>query len=282
MVQRNVRRFLLGFIDQRTPVLFVIGAVLLGLVSNAAYECLRGRLGGPIGVLAVLAGVAVLLIVASVLYTLIVKDLSPSVGVSVPGKPVGQHEGLIALVSYGRVSDIPATAAIRYHLGDTDGRGAGSLRYCWLIATEPPREDALDPTAGVGAGIAEPAQSSARNATNLRERHKDRLEKIEVITIGDADDPEDTFVAVDEAYRRARKRYGLKARQVIADFTGGTKAMTAGMVLACVGQGRRLEYMKPRKYRPDGRADPEEGSEARLVQVDFFVHAGGPGGEEKA
>ncbi|HUW12609.1 MAG TPA: hypothetical protein VM537_22975, partial [Anaerolineae bacterium] len=118
--------------------------------------------------------------------------------------------------------------------------------------------------------------------TDLRERYEGRLEKIEVITIGDADDPEDTFVAVEEAYRRARKRYGLKTGQVIADFTGGTKAMTAGMVLACVGEGRPLEYMKPRKYKADGRADAAAGSEARLVEVDFFLRGGGPGAEEEA
>ena len=174
------------------------------------------------------------------------------------------------LVSYGRVSAIPATAAIRYHLGETGERGVESPRYCWLIATEPPPEGTADPTAGAGSGIGEPAQSSGRNAAELRERYKDRFEKIEVIPIGDADDPEETFVAVEEAYRRARKRYGLKAGEVIADFTGGTKAMTAGMVLGCVGQGRRLEYMKPRKYKPDGRADAEAGSEARSVEVDFF------------
>ena len=58
MVKHKVRRFLLGFIDQRTPVLFVLGAILLGLVSNAAYGCLLGGLGGPIGVLAVVAEAA--------------------------------------------------------------------------------------------------------------------------------------------------------------------------------------------------------------------------------
>jgi hypothetical protein len=94
---------LLGFIDQRTPVLFVLGAILLGLVSNAAYECLLGGLGRATGVLAVLAGIVVLLIVASVLHTIIVKDLSPRLDVSIPGKPVGQHKGLISLVRYARV-----------------------------------------------------------------------------------------------------------------------------------------------------------------------------------
>jgi hypothetical protein len=256
-VMRNVRRFLLGFIDQRTPLLFLVGATLLGL-------------GGATDVLGVVAGGVLLLVVAALLYRLVVEDLRPDLAVSVPGKPAGQHKGLIALVSYGRLSDIPATAAIKYHLAENEAGASERLRCCWLVATEAPSQKELDPTAGVVVPYGEPPQSSAKNALDLCDRYRERLDKVEVITIGDADDPEDTFVAVEEAYRRARKRHGLEAGEVIADFTGGTKAMTAGMVLACVGKGRRLEYMKPRKYKPDGRADAEAGSEARLVEVEFL------------
>lgn len=271
---RSLLRFLLGFFDARIPLLFVAGAILLELVSSAVYDLVREGTGSPLAVLVLLIGSFCLFLVVAVLFTLIARRLKPKLALSVPGTPVPRREGLIALVSYGRLSDIPATAAIQYHLGGTDGRAVGPLCHCWLIATKPPDQEARQATNGVGSGLGETPQSSARNAVDLRERYKQDLKTIEVITIADADDPEETFVAVEEAYRRARKHHGLHSSQIIADFTGGTKSMTAGMVLGCTGPDRHLEYMKPRKYLPDGRADPEAGSEGRLVDIHFFLRTG--------
>ena len=271
---RSLLRFLLGFLDSRIPLLFVAGAILLELVGSALYDLTKLGTGSALGVLVVLIGSFLLFLVVAVLFTSIARRLKPKVGLSVPGKPVRRRKGLIALVSYGRLSDIPAAGAIAYHLGESDGGERGPLRHCWLIATKPPDEEAGESTNGVAVRISEPPQSSARNALDLRERYAGKVDTIEVITIADADDPEATFVAVEEAYRRARKHHELRRKQIIADFTGGTKSMTAGMVLACAAPDRHLEYMKPRKYMPDGQADRKAGSEARSVDIDFFLRAG--------
>ena len=51
------------------------------------------------------------------------------------------------------------------------------------------------------------------------------------------------------------------------DYTGGTKSMTAGMILACASPRRHLQFMKPRRYTADGRAEP--GAESDPVAIDI-------------
>jgi hypothetical protein len=48
---------------------------------------------------------------------------------------------------------------------------------------------------------------------------------------------------VDSIYRDATDEMGLAEQSIVADYTGGTKSMTAGMVLACVSPNRRLQYI---------------------------------------
>lgn len=79
-----------------------------------------------------------------------------------------------------------------------------------------------------------------------------------------------TMARVDQAFSEAAA-VGLGPEDVIADYTGGTKTMTAGMILACARPDRKLEFMKPRHYRPDGTAAREEGSEPREVNIAFTL-----------
>jgi hypothetical protein len=59
-----------------------------------------------------------------------------------------------------------------------------------------------------------------------------------------------TSGTVEQAYQAVRQIYsveaaqaGLRAEQIVADFTGGLKTLTAGMVLACLPYGWPLEYL---------------------------------------
>jgi hypothetical protein len=59
-------------------------------------------------------------------------------------------------------------------------------------------------------------------------------------------DPNDVTVMVpviDAIYKEALA-YNLRAEQVIADFTGGTAAMSGGMILATLREDRQLEYLR--------------------------------------
>jgi hypothetical protein len=74
---------------------------------------------------------------------------------------------------------------------------------------------------------------------------------------------------VDAIYTEAMEVHGLKEEEVVADYTGGTKSMTSGMVLACASPRRPLHFMKPRQYAKDGRADSEAGSDPVAIDIRF-------------
>ena len=53
------------------------------------------------------------------------------------------------------------------------------------------------------------------------------------------DSAQDTYDYVNRVYRRG----GFKTREIIADFTGGTKPMAVGMIMACLNVDRELQYI---------------------------------------
>ena len=67
----------------------------------------------------------------------------------------------------------------------------------------------------------------------------------------------------------ARLKYDLQPEEIIADYTGGTKSLTAGMVLGALSTGIKLQYLKPNEYLPDGRTDRKAGSSPRQVNINF-------------
>lgn len=166
---------------------------------------------------------------------------------------VNKRRGLVALVSRG--ANPPAAAAIRYHFqAEEDGEKEPVLQYCWLL-TGPDSDE----------------QSSQVNAKMLAQEYEALGLKVEIWNLSDADDPRQLFRAVQDIYREAWTRYRLPAADIIADFTGGTKCMTAGMVLACAAGDWDLQYMKPTRYDDFGRADKSAPSIPLLVDVDFFT-----------
>jgi CRISPR-associated protein (Cas_Cas02710) len=74
---------------------------------------------------------------------------------------------------------------------------------------------------------------------------------------------------VEEIYAEAKDKFNLTEEGIIADYTGGTKSMTSGMVLACTSPNRALQFMKPQQYTEDGRADVQAGSVPVAVDIRF-------------
>jgi hypothetical protein len=64
---------------------------------------------------------------------------------------------------------------------------------------------------------------------------------------------------------------GINDEEFICDFTGMTKPVSAGAVLACIRPEHRLQYMEPRGFLPDGRPDPAAGSRPVEVKVGYDV-----------
>jgi hypothetical protein len=52
-------------------------------------------------------------------------------------------------------------------------------------------------------------------------------------------DSQDTYMLVHQIFRKS----GYKPNDIIADFTGGTKPMSFGMIMACLSAERQLQYV---------------------------------------
>jgi hypothetical protein len=105
-----------------------------------------------------------------------------------------------------------------------------------------------------------PSHTTATNARAIEDRHGGR-ETFVVLPLakdGDENDPDSCFAHFDQVIRTFLER-GIPASDLVADFTRGTKAMSAALVLAAVRHGiPRLRYVTgPR----DGRGTVIPGNE---------------------
>ena len=77
-------------------------------------------------------------------------------------------------------------------------------------------------------------------------------------------DVEATFLAVSTIFERESVEEGLSPDRLIADITGGTKTMSAGMLLAALTTGAGLEYVESKR---DSQGQPIPDT-LRVVLVD--------------
>jgi hypothetical protein len=99
-------------------------------------------------------------------------------------------------------------------------------RYVWLIH----------------GGVLEQPNSSFNNANSLIATFSSSNLEVMSRNASDVNDPSDSFRVVEEVFTFDVPRYGLGQLDIVCDFTGGTKAMSIGMALACIGR-RRLIYL---------------------------------------
>jgi hypothetical protein len=82
-------------------------------------------------------------------------------------------------------------------------------------------------------------------------------------------DVEAAYGAVRAVFEREAAEEGLAPGDVVADVTGGTKPLTAGMVLAALTTGGALEYVESERDT-DGRPIPQT-LRVVLVDTEFYV-----------
>jgi hypothetical protein len=115
--------------------------------------------------------------------------------------------------------------AVRYH--------APVLRYCWIVCTRGTRGSSrhCDMVEGIIRFIVKTV--AGREVTCYR------------IEMDDENDIAETARQVTEIYHRLPETApDLRPRDVIADFTGGTTAMSGGMILATLYEDREIEYLR--------------------------------------
>jgi CRISPR-associated protein (Cas_Cas02710) len=149
------------------------------------------------------------------------------------------YPGLIVLMS-PKFQDSPAEVAIRHHLK------TNSLKYCWIICTR----DSCEPARQMVDRLKQQGAESVRfyygsDPIEDVEQHERSL----TLLVPDdlIDDPNHIRRLVEGIYADV-ERYGLSEADVIADYTGGTKGMTAGLLLACTKPERSLQYISQVDY----------------------------------
>lgn len=199
----------------REVMLLVISALLLPLLTELAASLIQLSIGeSPDRLLTALAVGGLLALVLWVVYRLLGEKPPPKL-IPLEDQPA-RHAGLIVLVGPGREGDDPKNLshhpAIEYHL-DEERAGGDPLQVCWLLATPG-------------------KQGSMPVAREVRKRYSDRCQLV-IKTVYNYLGVQDTYDIVRTIYAEEAKGVGLAPDQVIADFTGATKPMSAGMVLAC-------------------------------------------------
>lgn len=138
-------------------------------------------------------------------------------------RPEGK-KGLILLIS----NIDSAMFAIEYHF-----REKATLESVWLL---PSNDVAADEFGSGTRHIAEKIKERCEQVA--AEAGRSLVVEIHPTGVSPADS-QDTFDYVNRVFRQRR----YEQTELIADFTGGTKPMSVGMIMACLPAQRELEYV---------------------------------------
>jgi hypothetical protein len=149
--------------------------------------------------------------------------------------------GLVVAVSKrqsGNTQPTPAELAIEFHWK------RGTLKHCWMICTDQSEDEATAivkrfEVLGATSGMFHFGEQHV-----LWQRHAGVGSPMSLLLTEDAmDDPNLVRQLVDRIYGEALGLFGMPETDLVVDYTGGTKSMTAGMMLACVSPRRQVEYL---------------------------------------
>ncbi|NCO65281.1 MAG: hypothetical protein COW32_09935 [Candidatus Aquicultor secundus] len=239
-------------VDKASPIIFLVVIYIVGISTGSLADTLQIWLKP--WVITVVGSIALILIMAFVdpIPRFINYVLGKRGELSITDTEVSpqRHRGLIVLGSAW--DPMPAETAIRYHYkGIHNEHHDAILDKCWLL------------TAG------ETSNRYARDmiAKLIREGMPNDLFKIVELSAGNADNPAKVYDAVEDIFASLPDEFG--ETDMIADYTGGTKSMTAGLILACARPSRKLQVLKPKEYKEDGTAVREAGSDPKSVDIRF-------------
>jgi hypothetical protein len=110
------------------------------------------------------------------------------------------------------------------------GYHASLLKKCWVVVTKDKSEKDYE--------------TGKRLIEFIVKQNSGVEVECEKIIVKDENDIGDTAQGLSRLYRDIESdKFSLKSVDVIADFTGGTAAMTGGMILATLEEGREVEYV---------------------------------------
>ncbi len=223
-------------------VAFALGLLVVSLLGDVTYDLLTA----PADNLAVAwRPVAAAVVLTALAYLLYRRDrqrrraLQAEVDESRLAPP---HPGLVWLFGPGPFEHL--LSALAHH------REGGGATHCWLVMQD------------IG-----PVRETFNQLSHqlLEQGITTQLHPFYI----QQPDVEATYQAVRAIFEREAAEEGLQSDQIIADITGGTKPMTAGMVLAALTTGGDVEYVES-KRDAEGQVIPGT-QQVVLMDTTFYV-----------
>lgn len=204
---------------------FLVGAIALAIMGNAAYELLLSWIGrAPLILGYILIGTLIVLIGSAYILSHLVQRARPNA--PLPGKrSPTPRRGLVVLVSRQET----LRKALEHH--------RPALEHCWMVCSG----------------------KSVQEAEPIRHELAAEGKHAELVTVNDVYDPVEVSNRVSDIY--ARLPEGLEETDVILDFTGLTAVASVGAVLACLNTSRPIQYVPAnldKDGKPVGSKDPIE------------------------
>ena len=157
-----------------------------------------------------------------------------------PLAPTETVKGLIVFMSLSVES--PAKTAILHHWQD----GHGKLEHCWLICGGTPSLDKAKELVEQLITVHKLPTRTFHYGTSYKYPNPDNIHHpFSLVTdIHLANDPSHIRQLIECIYDSAEESpFSLPKNEIIVDYTGGTKSMTAGAILAGASPERRLQYI---------------------------------------
>lgn len=229
------------------PIIFFVFTLTLSIAANGLSTLLLDTLGTWLETKYGLSKIFWQIVVVSILSIVLFLSISNikriisnifgdrSLISEVPEELSATFSGLIIFASL--TVDSSAKIAIQHHWKESKG----DLEHCWVICGG---EQALTATKEIikSLNISEDIfHFDSDYPLSDPENPKKPLSL--VLKPEDANDPNQIRKIVEAIYQDARDKYDVYDSDIIADYTGGTKSMTAGLVLACASPDRRLQYV---------------------------------------
>jgi hypothetical protein len=224
---------------------FALGLLVVGLAGDLLYDLLTAPAHEAAAVWRPAVAAALLTGLAYALYR---RDQERKRALAVDeSKLAPPHVGLVWLLGPGRFDHL--LFALEHH------RQGGGAAHCWLVMQD------IEPVRETYAQLSQRLLEQGLS-TQL---HPVYIQELEV---------QAAYRAVRSVFEREAAEMDLRSDQVIADITGGTKPLTAGMVLAALTSGGALEYVESQR---DGEGRPIPNTlHVTLVDIAFYVTKGEP------
>ena len=216
---------------------FALGLLVVGIISNLAYDLLMA----PEGSLAVAwRSLVVSALLTSLAYLLYRRDRQRGRTVQVnvdESRLAPPYAVLVWLLGPGLFEHLLVT--LEHHQ-----KGGGGA-HCWLV---------MQDTERVRQAFSQLSQQLLERGMSTR-LHPIYIQELDV---------QAAYRATRTVFDREAREEGLEPSQVIADITGGTKPLTTGMVLAALTTDSEMEYVESER---DAQGAPIPGT-LRVVLID--------------